>query len=158
MQIILSKFLDKPATISCIRDDGSVTWQNYGKQGGFFPIHDLTHFIVETELGYTYAFFGMIAKGRDLNDFGPGDSATFHPEAVWAEMLAGLLTAVEGRGSSLNYGEITETLDSKAHDAGIPPIALTEDQLLTIRKRIQEMADVWEKLPAGEKLVIPFHE
>ena len=52
MQIQLSKFLDKPATLSCVRDDGSVMWQNYGKQGDFFPIHDLSHFVVETELCY----------------------------------------------------------------------------------------------------------
>ena len=41
------------AALSCERADGSVTWQRQeGQLGRFFPLHDLTHFAVETVLGF----------------------------------------------------------------------------------------------------------
>ena len=109
MQIALCRFVGKPTTITCIRDDGSITWQTYGPHSDFFAIHDLTHYAVETELGYKHGFFGMIAQGRDINDFGPGSAASLHPEAFHAEMLAGLLSTAEGNGARLTYEEIKST-------------------------------------------------
>jgi hypothetical protein len=157
MNIVLTKFTAKPSIISCIRNDGSITWQSYGNQSNFFPVHDLTHYVVETELNYVHAFYGMIATGRDIDDFGPGDAALFHPEALYAEMLAGLLTAVEGRGSSLNFEEIRTTIDAKMIEKGMSPIALTEAQLVTIRSRSKKLAEEWGALRAGEKMVLVFN-
>ena len=156
MQLIFSKYPDKPPTLSCVRDDGSVTWQSYGNPGSFFPVHDLTHFAVETELGYRNAFLGMIASGRDLNDFGPGDAAMFHPEAHYAEMLAGLLTVVEGNGSVLSYEAIKEAINQKAEEVAIPPIALIEPQLECIRAHTAQLTKQWKNLPDGEKLFLKF--
>ena len=156
MKISIQKFSGKSPVITCTRDNGSITWQSYGNQGKFFPLHDLTHFVLETELEYRNAFFGMIASGRDLNDFGSGDAATFHPEAVHAEMLAGLLSAVGGNGSNLSYEAIKETIDIKSQEAGIPPMVLTEKQFGSIRQQTQKLIDEWNRLPQEDALVLTF--
>lgn len=42
--IRIRKNPDGTAAVSCIRSDGSATWQRHrGAQAGFFPLHDLTH-------------------------------------------------------------------------------------------------------------------
>lgn len=38
--------------LRCTRADGTVRWQKQPKHGAFFALHDLTHFAVETALGY----------------------------------------------------------------------------------------------------------
>ncbi len=45
----------KPDTLTCIRDDGSVTWTHI--QRGFVQ-HDFAHYVVETTFGFQNAFFG----------------------------------------------------------------------------------------------------
>ena len=58
--IRIKKKTDGSAALSCTRADGSVTWQRQdGKLGLFFPLHDLTHYAVETTLGFSRAFYGL---------------------------------------------------------------------------------------------------
>ena len=40
---------EKPGTLTCVRDDGTTTWQ---KSSEYFARHDLMHYAVETTLGY----------------------------------------------------------------------------------------------------------
>ncbi len=156
MQIVFAKHPGKPTTLRCIRDDGSVTWQSYGNHSGFFAVHDLTHYAIETTLGYRQAFWRMIAAGRELGDFGPGDAKTFHCEAIYAETLAGLLTTSQGNGSFLTYTDIKATIDSKAHEAGFDPVKLMEEHLLLIRRRVRELRCEWERLSDSGILTLPF--
>ena len=98
----------------------------------------------------------MIASGRDLHEFGPGDALLFHPEAHYAEMLAGLLTVVEGNGSVLSYESVKEAINQKAEEVAIPPIALTDTQLECIRAHAAQLTRQWKNLPDGEKLSLKF--
>ena len=53
------------------RADGTATWQRKdGPQARFFAVHDLEHYAVETTLGYQRGFYGLVAEGWDLADFG----------------------------------------------------------------------------------------
>ena len=156
MQIALCRFVGKPTTITCIRDDGSITWQTYGPHSDFFAIHDLTHYAVETELGYKHGFFGMIAQGRDINDFGPGSAASLHPEAFHAEMLAGLLSTAEGNGARLTYEEIKSTIDQHTSEKGIAPIELAGDQLDKIRRRITDLVKQWRLQNFDRPMLLEF--
>src|SRR5437763_15165049 len=61
--------------LRCIRADVSVTWQrNKNQHARFFPLHDLTHYAVESELGFTAGFFGLIAAGWNIDE-NTGESA-----------------------------------------------------------------------------------
>src|SRR3954447_24839626 len=65
--IEFAKRKDGNTVLCCVRDDGSSTWQrNENQHARFFPIHDLTHYAVETELGYRRGFYGLIAEGWDI--------------------------------------------------------------------------------------------
>lgn len=64
LRISIKKKPDGSAALSLRRADGSVTWQRQeGIQGRCFPLHDLTHYAVETVLGLDQAFFGLVASG-----------------------------------------------------------------------------------------------
>ena len=69
LRIRLKRGRDGPNTLVCIRPDGSQTMQ-HDKTGGFFAVHDLTHYAVETTLNHKRGFYGLVAEGWDLGDFG----------------------------------------------------------------------------------------
>jgi hypothetical protein len=64
LQIKKSGKADKYDSLRCLRSDGSSTSMAMPRQG-ILP-HDLIHFVVESALGFTDAFLGMVAKGADM--------------------------------------------------------------------------------------------
>lgn len=120
--------------LRCTRADGSVTWQKQPKHGAFFALHDLTHFAVETTLGYRRGFFGLIAEGWDLQDAG-GDGArgTVPAEAIEVEKIVGLFDSE--RGSGVRWSE--EEFNSFA------PRKLTSEEISRVRAIRGELFKRW---------------
>src|SRR5689334_5107407 len=89
--IRIKKKTDGSAALTCTRADGSVTWQRQdGQLGQFFPLHDLTHLAVEQTLGFARAFYGLLAEGWDMSDFGRPERRGMLPEeAFLAELIVG---------------------------------------------------------------------
>lgn len=58
LRILFAKAKDPVAqdVLTCIRANGSRTWT---KLHAAFPIHDMTHYAVETEIGAKDGFFGL---------------------------------------------------------------------------------------------------
>ena len=53
LTIRISKRKDGGGVLRCVRADGSETWQKQeSRHAAFFALHDLTHFAVESALGY----------------------------------------------------------------------------------------------------------
>ena len=106
--IRIKKKNDGSAALSCLRADGSVTWQRQnGLQGRFFPLHDLTHYAVETVLGHTRGFYGLVAEGWDLTDFGnPWRRGPLPPEALVSEFIVGFLDRERGAGVEWSAAEL----------------------------------------------------
>jgi hypothetical protein len=162
LTIHIKKHTDGAATLTCVRPDGTTTWQRQrGPQGAFFPLHDLTHLAVETELGLRSAFYGLVASGWDLTDFGTGGSGGEIPEeALAAESIVGMLDterALRAHGhAALEAAEINAQiashLSARAH-AGPAP-TLTDDELARIRSRRAELFERWAAVPDGETLTL----
>src|SRR5205823_4660298 len=134
---------DGTAALSCTRSDGTVTWQRQqGAQARFFPRHDLTHFAVETVLGHRRGFYGLVAEGWDLDDFGtPWPRGPIPAGADPAELIVGFLDAERASGVEWPAAELTEMAAQfyAANGlAGAPPV-LTEAQLARVRARMQEL-------------------
>ncbi len=148
--IRIKKKADGGAALSCLRADGSVTWQRQeGLQGRFFPLHDLTHYAVESVLGVDQAFFGLIAQGWDMEDTGgKGRRGTLPPEAITVEHIVGGLDAERASGAELSAAEFN------ALTAIDRPLSDTE--LARVRERRRELFAQWTALPAGETLVLAF--
>jgi hypothetical protein len=157
--ISIKKKTDGSASLSCKRPDGSVTWQRQdGQQGRFFPLHDLTHYAVETVLGLDGAFYGLVAAGWNLTDFGnPWPRGPMPPDAGAAELIVGFLDTERASGTVWT----AEDFNAKAaayHDTrgGAPSLRLTEADLTNIRAARRALFDRWDALPAGDTLELSF--
>jgi hypothetical protein len=66
MQLIATKAgpSDKYDRLRCVRDDGSETTVAMPRQGTL-P-HDLVHAVMESALGFSDGFIGLVAKGADI--------------------------------------------------------------------------------------------
>ena len=150
MLIRIKKKTDGSAALSCIREDGSVTWQRQeGIQGRFFPLHDLTHYAVETVLGHRHGFYGLVAEGWDLTDFGtPWPRGPIPADAEPSELIVGFLDAERAAGVRWSAA------DCNAKSGGA--FTLTEEQLEAVRTRRAELFALWHALPPGEALELQF--
>lgn len=146
MIIHLKKGNDGPATLACVRADGSRTW---ARLHPFLPVHDLTHCAVESVLGFDQAFFGLVGSGWEIDDFArPGAARRLPPQALRAERIVGVLDLE--RASGRRY----EVAEFNASAPGDPP--LTAEQLAAIRALRDELHGRWLALTPGQTLDVPF--
>ncbi|MBV9849884.1 MAG: hypothetical protein JO250_09450 [Armatimonadetes bacterium] len=156
MTIRLTRGKDGPDTLTCVRDDGSCTWQPSSE---FFARHDLIHYAVETTLGYKSAFFGLVAVGRDLDSFGTknGVKDVYTDEEGWAESLVGLLQWPSvGGGPPLDDEALEDMLQTACANGKTPTPAVTPQQLARIRADVSALHRHWERVPPGESLELRF--
>ena len=136
---------DKPDTLTCIRDDGSVTWMHLHR--GFVE-HGIAHYIVETTLeNLEHTFFGLLAKGSDISDFSkPKAERPFEiPEgAKTIEPIIALLQA----DLSSEKGLIFED-----HSASLP-VDVTEKQWELMRQELYDFLEWWRELKPGEAMML----
>jgi len=157
MTIRFTKGRNKPDTLTCRRDDGSCTWTALNLP----PAHDLGHYALETTLGFRQGFFGLLASGWDIQDFGrvdpkTGRKPTIPPEAIQAEALAGLLD-MERRSAHPPACDIfLEMLASACAGLGLPAPALSAAQLNAIRARHAALLRQWTEAAEGTSLELDF--
>ena len=141
--IRLKRHPDDTASLTCLRRDGSATWQRQrGSLGYAFPPHDLTHYAVETTLGFRHGFYGLIAEGWDISDFGtPWPRGRVPAEAAEVERLV-----------SAFQMQRTPLADPASPDiAGVTPE--DSDQVRTL---CRELLARWSTLGPGETMQLEF--
>lgn len=144
------------ALLRCTRPDGTATWQKHeGKQAGFFPFHDLTHFAVETELGFRQGFYGLLANGCTIEET-EGKSPRGKPpaEAILVEHVVGLIERERvGGAAPLSAVEFGARLREMCAGSGIEaPREITDAELESVRKRVDELHSAWAALAEGAAL------
>jgi len=165
MRIIFSKTggAGDAAVLTCIRDDGTSTFSK-SRDGGFFGPHDLMHYAVESTLGLTGSFFGLIARGWTVASFAePGASRRLPPEALHTEMMVGQLMQEHAYGPPLDAkafnAVITESLRSTARLGGEPLPSVrqvTDGDLRRIREVFADLLGRYTALRDGERLELDF--
>lgn len=157
LRIRIKKGRDGPHSLVMIREDGSHTRQH--QRTGFFPVHDLTHYAVETTLGFQRAFYGLVSEGWDLDDFGPPyPRGPITGDGIAAEVIVGYFDLERATGFELTAEDVTDKLHAWYRDQGIqhtPPI-VTADQLVAVRTRIREVTLQWHTLAMGDTLELTF--
>jgi len=157
--IQIKKKTDGSAALSCRRADGSVTWQRQdGQHGRFFPLHDLTHYAVETVLRHPRGFYGLVAEGWDLTDFGnPWPRGPMPPEALASELLVGFLDHERGAGALWSAADFNASVATHYAERGVSgaPV-VTDEDLNKVRDKRRELFARWAALPAGETLELHF--
>jgi hypothetical protein len=154
-----SKTRDGAPVLSITRRDGSVAWQ---KQHAFFPVHDLTHYAIETTLGLRQAFWGMMADGWEFSDFGtpwPRGPMPNVAEALLAEVSAGWFDRFGSPGTDddLTVAELnTHLAEYCAQHGAAPPRTITGDEFARIRAMREDLAARWHALGPREAMELEF--
>jgi hypothetical protein len=120
-----------------------VVWQKVPKHGAHFALHDLTHFAVESALGYKRGFFGLLADGWDFEDVtGKGARGPLPSEAVEAEKMVGLFDMERASGGLWTLAEFN----------AFAPRELREDEVLEVRRMRGALFRRWGDVPTGQDL------
>jgi hypothetical protein len=157
--IRIKKKRDGSAALSCLRADGTVTWQRQdGAQGRFFPLHDLTHYAVETVLGRARGFYGLVSEGWNLTDFGrPWPRGPVPQEAASSELLVGFLDRERAAGTRWSAADFNASAASYFAEHGLSgACSVTDAELEQVRERRRELFAEWGALPPGDTLELVF--
>jgi hypothetical protein len=160
LTVRIKKKNDGSAALSCIRADGTTTWQQQnGATARFFPLHDLTHLAVETTLGFRRAFYGLVAEGWDISTFStPTAVAKLPPEALLAELIVGLLDVERATGELSNAEEFNWKIQAYFRDKDVPgpTFRIADEQLASIRANRAELFSQWNAVADGGSLDVSF--
>ena len=157
--IQFTKRTDGGALLRCIRADGSTTWQRQDDDhAAFFPLHDLTHYAVETELGFRRGFYGLIAEGWDIGEtIGKSTRGPLPNEALEVEYFVSAIAAERAGSAAASAEEFNQLAATFAQTREMPPPrSLTDAELATVRSRFEELAAKWRAMPPGETLELTF--
>jgi hypothetical protein len=160
LKIRLKRRSDGSAALTCEREDGSVTWQRQeGSIGMVFPSHDLTHYAVETALGYNHGFFGLVADGWDISDFAsPWSRGPIPPEALEVELIVGLLDMQRLMNADWTAAELLEQgklyIESRGAKAQVP--MLTDEMFTRVRDMRRDVFARYAAVAPGGTLELVF--
>lgn len=159
MKIEIAKHPNGKGVLRCTRADGTVAWQRQSERHALhFVHHDITHYVTESELGLTSAFFGLIAAGWEIEETtGQSARGPLPSEAALAEHLVGLLDVERATLDAWPASYILEQLQA----AGVPALdaygkRITDEALSRIRARRAELSAAWHDLAEGGTLVLSF--
>jgi hypothetical protein len=152
VHVQITKKADGSGVLRCVRADGSATWQKQtDRHAAFFALHDLTHFAVETTLGYRRGFFGLIAEGWEIEDTtGKGARGPLPAEAGEVECLVGLFFA-EGAGGVIWTVEEFNDFGTMQGARG-----LSADEIVRVKKKRSELFQQWSAVAPGATLELQF--
>lgn len=159
LTIELSKTASGDSVLRCVRADGSASWQrNAGPRARFFAMHDLTHYAVESMLETDEGFYGLIARGWDIEETtGKGAKGALPEAAIAVEHLVGLLDAERSSGTTIPAAEVNAYSAAFAREsgrAGLPE--LSEELLRRIRAEATQWQTAWNNLSPGETMTLSF--
>ena len=155
MLIRITKGRDGPNILSCVREDGTTTW---AKVQDYFPLHDITHFVVETTLSIPNAFYSLVRDGWDITDFAAkGIAAKLPPEANLVEALVGRLQRDRGPAAEFTAETFNEEVDAVLEGIDNPSRRhVTDAELATMRARLRDLMSQWQALAPGESIELSF--
>lgn len=155
MKLQITKNSSKKHIVSYRRDDGSETWMH---ADDFFVHHDLSHYAIEKTLGYKTAFMGMLNNGMEINDFENREKRkqiAITEEAVYAENMANLFLMETAQGNFEDFNKILQ--DSfRSMDTNLSAPVLTEREIFSVRKYLNQLITEWKELPAGERICLDY--
>jgi hypothetical protein len=157
LRLQFQKNRDGSCGFAMLRSDGTNTRQRH--KSSFFAFHDLAHYAVETILGHRRGFYGLVAEGWNLEDFGsPWPRGKMPADMDPSELIVGFFDLERATGTLHTADELNESAQSysRAHGAPPPDWTLSTEQVGAIRTRIGELHARWRALPLGETLTLEF--
>ena len=153
MEIIFKKGVTKN-TITCKRPDGTSTWM---QAIPFMIIHDLTHYVVETQLQLKLGFYGLLAGGWDITDFENKQkikSTDIPAEGLRAELIVGLLLTERNDGQEMT--DFNSVYQDSCINYALAEQPLDRSQLDRLRIGVDDLINKWKFLPVDSTLILTF--
>src|SRR4051812_776695 len=157
--IEFAKRKDGNTLLRCVRDDGSSTWQrNENQHARFFPLHDLVHYALESTLGFSQGFFGLIAAGWNIDETtGKSARGALPHEALEVEQFVSSLMAEWNSQTEWSASDFNAQAATFAESRSLPaPRTVTNEELARVRSRFKDLCDRWRDLPDGKILRLEF--
>jgi hypothetical protein len=151
MKLQFTKNKDKPHVITYYRDNGSNTWM---KADEYFVLHDLSHFAIEKNLDYKTAFYGMINRGMELEDFADRvkrNSMTLTNEAWYAESMANIFLMEIMQGETGQFNSIQQQA-FREMGRDIDVLDLDDATIARVREYLKALIQQWKKMDDGDAL------
>ncbi|HEY4362765.1 MAG TPA: hypothetical protein VGN17_17480 [Bryobacteraceae bacterium] len=151
LTIQITKRAHGAGVLRCTRADGSVTWQKQtDRHAAFFALHDLTHYAVETVLGFRQGFYGLLDTGWDIEDTGgKGARGRLPLEALAVARIVGLFDTERGTG-------VLITAEDYATFATEYMRPLSDVEIARVRARRGELFSQWTAVAPGDSLQLTF--
>jgi hypothetical protein len=124
----------------------------------FLILHDLSHFAIETKLGYQSAFWGLIKSGIHPSVFEnkeARDKILISNEAWYAECLANLFVIELTQGAFEDFNEVLHQ-SLKQMNKNIPELQLTANQINDIRDYYKQLVNQWKALEPDQSMELIF--
>ena len=155
LKVKFTRGKDKKDVLAVTREDGSTSWQH--QQPGI-PVHDLTHFAVESSLGLKNGFYGLLSQGWDITRLTAKDVRTLlPPEGFWTELVVGLIQTERLAPEPFSAAEFNELLMKEQNERGMKiDRILTDEELNLIRVSFLDLYSRWRQLQPGEALQLEF--
>lgn len=162
MRITITKG-ERSDRIEALRADGSKVSTTFPHKG---PIpHDVSHYVVETELGIADGFWGLVGSGRHPEEIAGLAKAAGHASAKRAsvpeESIIGIVQAERAvecfeadlwSGASGEPGTLREMIAAGSSQSLVPPIHVSDEAIARIRSKLRDFRNRWAATKPGESL------
>lgn len=151
MEIRFKKAKDAATVLTFVRPDGSHTLGRIGPKDQFGPVHDLTHYVIESVLGYRRAFLGLCAEGMTIEETGTAHGLP--PEAYVAEVIAGHVSRME----AMHHWDSLEDFNwAIAEKVGPGAPKITQEEYDAFWRALKYLRARWNETPDGGTLSLQF--
>ena len=155
--------------IDAVRPDGSCASTTFPHKG---PIpHDAVHFFVESELGISDGFWGLVAAGRHPEEVQDIAKAGGHASAGRAEVPdAAIVRMIQAErtvecfeadlwgGSKGDPQTFREVIYAGCAQSLVPPIEIPDAAIARIRAHLVDLRQCWSALREGQGVTLDWSE
>lgn len=155
--------------IEAVRQDGSSASTTFPHKG---PVpHDAVHFFVESELGITDGFWGLVAAGRHPEEVQAIAKAGGHASASRADLPdAAIVRMIQAEravecfeadlwgGSEGDPQTFREVIHAGCQQSSVPPLEVPNAAITRIRAHLVDLRRRWSALGEGEGITLDWSE
>jgi len=164
MRITITKG-EREDRIDALRADGSKVSTTFPHKG---PVpHDVTHYIVERELGFAHGFWGLVASGRHPEEIAGLAKAAGHASAkraatpepgiipvLQAERAVECFEADLWSGATGDHEMLRGMLAAGCEQSLVPAFPVTDEAIGRIRSALGDFRDRWAGMEPGETITL----
>jgi hypothetical protein len=153
--IYLTRLTNDRHRLEVVRDDGTREARELETRSAL--LHDLVHYVVETEAGLGASFYGRLARGEAydaLTAMPPADAEAMQTEQVVVRIQG---IAKNDAWAGVDPAGLAASIAAGSRSLGQePPAWLTGELIVRVRERLRRVQGQWRATPFHRTLVLEF--